>query len=96
MLSYGMGPSGVVAVVGDRTHGFRQLLLTYASYGLLVKTANSGGSYLKIFVSSDVRLTGVPTRSHQRLTAVRSTSKLPRCTVLSHPGVRGPETFINL
>ena len=62
MLSYGMGPSGVIAVVGNRPHGFRQLLLTYASYGLLVKTANSGGSYLKIFVSSEIRLTVVPKR----------------------------------
>ena len=71
MRSYGMGPSGVIAVVGNRPHGFRQLLLTYASYGLLVKTANSGGSYLKIFVSSDIRLTGVPKRLHQRPTFVR-------------------------
>ena len=82
MLSYVMGPSGVIAVVGNRPHGFRQLLLTYASYGLLVKTANSGGSDLKIFVSSDIRLTGVPTRSHKRPTTVRSTSIHHEATVL--------------
>ena len=82
MLSYGMGPSGVIAVVGNRPHGFRQLLLTYASYGLLVKTANFSGSYLKIFVSSDIRLTGVPQRSHQRPTNVRSTNIWRISTVL--------------
>ena len=81
MLSYVMGPSGVIAVVGNRPHGFRQLPLTYASYGLLVKTANFGDSDLKIFVSSDIR-TGVPQRSHQRLTTVRSSSTLLQCTVL--------------
>ena len=49
MLNYGMRPSGVIAVVGNKPRGFQQLPLTYASYGLLVNTANSGDAYLNVF-----------------------------------------------
>ena len=76
MLSYGMGPSGVIAVVGDRTHGFRQLPLTYASYGLLVNMANFGDPDLEIFVSNDIHLAAVLQRPRQQFTTVRSTSTL--------------------
>ena len=87
MLSYGMGPHGVIAVVGDRPHGFRQLPLTSAPYGLLVNMANSGDPDLEIFVSNDIHLVDVYQRTHQQLTTVRSTSTLHRCTVLYGAGV---------
>ena len=54
MLSYGMEPSGVIAVVEDRPHGFRQLLRTYASYGLLVKVVKFDVSDLAMFVPEQV------------------------------------------
>ena len=71
-----MGPSGVIAVVGNRPHGFRQLPFTYAPYGLLVNMANSGDPDLEIFVSNDIHLTGVYQITRQQLPTVRSTSTL--------------------
>ena len=93
MLSYGMGPYGAIAVVGDRPHGFRQLPLTYAPYGLLVNMANSGDSDLEIFVSDDIRLRGVYQRTRHQLTTVRSSSTLLRCTVLY--SARANDVFSN-